>query len=227
MAIKVCPNGHHYNTDDNTTCPYCERNNSGGGWSEYGASSAMSNYGGNSWGGSTEDDGGATAAFDGNSWDGSTKNDGGATSAFGGNSWGGSTENDINPGETQIAWDKDKYKQQPVVGWLVCIDGPDKGKDFVLHGAKCTIGRRKDSSVCLTDTKISRDGFPALVVYDDRKSHNFYLASGDAASHNNVELSGSMLLGQSLISPYDEIRIEDTVLVFVPFCRKDFFWSEG
>ena len=132
-----------------------------------------------------------------------------------------------DPDETQVAWGTKEYNHQPVVGWLVCIEGPDKGKDFSLHGAKTSIGRKKDSSIRLADPKISRDGYPALIVYDDRKTHKFYLASGDASSRNNVELGGNMLLGQCVINPYDEIRIEDTVLVFVPFCGDDFNWSEN
>ena len=129
-------------------------------------------------------------------------------------------------GATEPFWNKDEYSSQPVVGWLVCIEGQDKGKDFCLHGAKCTIGRHRTSSVVLSDPHISREGYPALVVYDERKTHRFYLASGDAASHNNVELNGNMLLGQSVLNPYDEIRIEDTALVFVPFCGDDFYWED-
>lgn len=254
MSIKVCPNGHHYNTDDNASCPYCEQSkyNNGFDWSEVELSGETSAMGG--WNRQTEPDGGwddktnvmsesgNNGAFNGGNLDGRTEplegnrrngsmgqryQDDIRTSAMSAGSfnWGNSVPRANDSEETQAAWAQKEYQQQPVVGWLVCIDGPDKGKDFCLHGAKSAIGRRKDSAVLLTDTKISRDGFPALIVYDDRKSHRFYLASGDASSHNNVELAGNMLLGQSLLNPYDEIRIEDTVMVFVPFCGEDFHWN--
>ncbi len=197
MSIKICPNGHHYNTDDNPTCPYCAKVKSREvrvGWKN---SEPV-----------LPDD--------------TLK-----------------TEPLYSPGEepmktvpltpqdekTQIAY-REENRPEPVVGWLVCVDGPDKGIDFCLRGVKNTIGRRKDSSVCLSDPRISRDGFPALVVYDDRKSHKFYLAGGDSSSQNPVELQGNMLLGQSVLNPYDEIRIEDSVLIFVPFCGEDFHWEE-
>ena len=246
MANVVCPKGHHYNPDDNPTCPYCEREAAGQGdydWSEVDVS-GTTEYMSRSRGyiGSTEVIGnrgfggsGGTEVL-GNRGFGSS----GGTEVLGnrgfGSSGGGTEVTDGNtrgpwgkqpdPNMTTPAWDKKEYQHQPVVGWLVCIEGPDKGKDFSLHGAKSSIGRKKDSSICLEDPKISRDGYPALIVYDDRKSHKFYLASGDANSRNNVELDGNMLLGQSVINPYDEIRIEDTVLVFVPFCGEDFYWED-
>ncbi len=197
MSITICPNGHHYNTDDNPTCPYCEKVKSRDiriGW--YNPDSDSLNdipktepiYG-------IHDEPMKTVPL---------------------------TPQDD---KTQIAFLKED-EPQPVVGWLVCIEGPDKGIDFCLQGVKSTIGRRKDSSVCLSDPRISRDGFPALVVYDDRKSHRFYLANGDSSSQNTVELQGNMLLGQSILNAYDKIRIEDTVLMFVPFCGEDFYWED-
>ncbi len=231
MAIKVCPNGHHYNTDDNDSCPYCEQSNSGGSfnWSEVDISENTSAMGGG-WDRRTAPVGGfgRTGSAATGDWDIPTQEIG---ESGRGKPWtrgtGEETEEfpgSVDPGPTQEEWRKE-YQHQPVVGWLVCIEGPDKGRDFGLHGAKSTIGRRGDSAVCLTDPKISRNGYPALVVYDDRKLHRFYLVSGNASSHNLVELNGEMLLGQSILNPYDEIQIEDSVMVFVPFCGEDFNWK--
>ena len=193
MAIVRCPNGHKYDSDFNSSCPYCAVSGDSSGWDDIGLSSEF-------------DDPGPI-------WNDNTQ----------------SIHDDFDPngpGVTEPYWNKAEYSSQPVVGWLVCIEGKDKGKDFCLHGAKSSIGRHQSSSVVLSDTRISREGFPALIVYDDRKTHRFYLASGDAASHNNVELNGNMLLGQSELNPYDEIRIENTVLVFIPFCGDDFYWKD-
>ncbi len=207
MSIKVCPNGHHYNTDDNSECPICAQSKSKSSfdWTAADLSDDTSAMGG--WNRKTENDEGFWHSY----YSFIPDTDLGA--------------NDADPGPATEEY-RNEYQQQPVVGWLVCIDGPDKGKDFCLHGAKSAIGRRMESAVRLTDLKISREGYPALIVYDDRKTHRFYLASGDASSHNNVELDGNMLLGQILLNPYAEIRIEDTVLVFIPFCGEDFHWKE-
>lgn len=229
MRIVECPKGHKYNIDDNPTCPYCERESGSQGsydWSEVDMSGGTEVIGRNRGGYS-----GGTEVIGNRGYSGGTE-------VIGGGDTAGGTEviSRVNPWDdrkpprdeniTTPAWDQKEYQHQPVVGWLVCIEGPDKGKDFSLHGAKSSIGRREGSSIRLEDPKISRDGYPALIVYDDRKSHKFYLASGDASARNNVELDGNMLLGQSVINPYDEIRIEDTVLVFVPFCGEDFYWED-
>ncbi len=193
MPIKICPNGHHYNTDDNPTCPYCAK-----------VKSRDIRIG---WKAADEETLKTEPLY------------------VGGEEPMKTVPLMPQDDKTQIAY-QEEDSPQPVVGWLVCTEGPDKGRDFSLQGIKFTIGRRKDSSVCLSDPRISRDGFPALIVYDDRKSHKFYIASGDASSKNSVELQGNVLLGQSVLNAYDEIRIEDTVLIFVPFCGEDFYWEE-
>lgn len=229
MIDKVCPNGHHYNPDDNDRCPYCEKVNSyNDEWSEeIDIPEKTSLLGG--WNNPTEQvndrDFRTQAIGFQNNGNRKTSETDDRTRPVNGNGFVWTPPNDLDSDHTSTSWSREEYQQQPVVGWLVCIEGPDTGKDFPLHGAKSTIGRSQQSSVCLTDPKISRTGYPALIVYDDRKTHHFYLVSGDASSQNNVELDGNMLLGQSIIEPYSEIRIEDTALVFVPFCGDDFFWK--
>ena len=246
MAIKVCPNGHHYNTDDNLTCPYCERESGSDNNYDWTAvdvtEQSETSISSRNKGGTViiPTNGNNNRGYQGNtepigigSINNADSDNGGKTvplkpMGYYPNNHPESVPDPekTEPGWGESGWGSKEYSHQPVVGWLVCIEGPDKGKDFSLHGAKTSIGRKKDSSIRLADPKISRDGYPALIVYDDRKTHRFYLASGDASSRNNVELGGNMLLGQSIINPYDEIRIEDTVLVFVPFCGDDFNWSE-
>lgn len=252
MAIKICPNGHRYNTEMNESCPICERERQGGGdfgWGEVDLSmETRAQYGGGGWSEfqATEVSTGSDIGWSDVSVP-TERSDRLPDSGFGSDPtqiigadptagrkdpWdenldptkrvGRKGPETLTPATEQI-----EYQKQPVVGWLVCIEGPDKGRDFPLHGAKSTIGRKPGSSVLLSDMLISRDGFPALIVYDTKKTHKFYLASGDAASQNNVELGGELLLGQSVINPYDEIRIENTTLVFVPFCGDDFYWEEN
>ncbi len=238
-SITTCPNGHRYNSDINDKCPYCERekaNNSSvfseinmsdntvpiGGWNSSTVPDSPWNFGTERVGDGDQD--GRTVPLGSNNYENNLEDEGTQVLKKD-HEWG--SPNHTEEPELKTTGNYDEYQHQPVVGWLVCIEGPDKGKDFCLHGAKSTIGRRAGSAVCLTDLKIARTGFPALIVYDDRKTHRFYLASGDASAQNNVELDGNMLLGQSIIEPYAEIRIEDTVLVFVPFCGDDFYWKEN
>ena len=49
-------------------------------------------------------------------------------------------------------------KKPPVTGWLVCINGDEKGNDYRLHAGKNFVGRSQAMDVVLTDDKsISRE----------------------------------------------------------------------
>ena len=62
---------------------------------------------------------------------------------------------------------------QPVTGWLVCVEGGEKGKDYRLHSGKNFIGRSpKMDVVVLKDDHIAREKH-ASIVYDP-KGHGFY-----------------------------------------------------
>jgi hypothetical protein len=57
----------------------------------------------------------------------------------------------------------------PVVGWLVRVGGPDKGRDFRIHGEKNFIGSSPSMDIALTsDDSVSRDKH-ASVAYDPRQ----------------------------------------------------------
>src|SRR5580700_1534258 len=47
-----------------------------------------------------------------------------------------------HPGATvRVGAGAKTLKTEPVVGWLVCLEGPDRGKDYRLHNEKNYIGR--------------------------------------------------------------------------------------
>lgn len=102
----------------------------------------------------------------------------------------------------------------PVVGWLVIIDGPDKGIDFRLHAGVNAVGRNADQDVCLAnDMTVSGEHFS--VVYD-MKGHNYFVAPGKGK--NLVYVNDSPLIGNAIpLKDGDMIRAAGTTLVFVPF----------
>ena len=40
-------------------------------------------------------------------------------------------------------------KVNPVVGWLVCLEGPDRGHDYPLRAGTNAIGRSPSMEVCI------------------------------------------------------------------------------
>ncbi len=109
----------------------------------------------------------------------------------------------------------------PVRGWLVCIEGGKKGRDFRLHSEKNFIGRTRSNDVCLDfDESISRDTC-AIISYDVKKNR-FWLQPGEGKS--NIYVNEDILLLPKELSSYDKIQIGRTVLIFVPFCSDKFTW---
>jgi hypothetical protein len=112
----------------------------------------------------------------------------------------------------------------PVVGWLVCVAGPDRGRDFRLHSEKNFIGRSEKMDVCIRgDNSISRENH-AIVTFDPR-SQSFKLQPGDGRAL--VYLNGQGVDLPVNLSPYDTIELGETRLQFVPFCGEQFRWEQG
>lgn len=113
-------------------------------------------------------------------------------------------------------------KVQPVTGWLVCMTGKERGKDFRLHVGKNFIGRSQSMDVVLVDDKkISRNKH-CSVIYDP-KGDLFYVS---AEGGNLVYLNDELLETSKELEEDDKITIGDTRLVFIPFSRGKRKWEE-
>lgn len=110
----------------------------------------------------------------------------------------------------------------PVVGWLVSINGSEKGRDYRIHSDNNFIGRSEKMDICIRgDDTISRVNH-AVVAYDMREKI-FYFAPGEGRSINRI--NGKAILGMTELHAYDEIEIGQTKLVFIPLCGERFEWS--
>lgn len=121
-----------------------------------------------------------------------------------------------------VAVIKKKLGIDPVVGWLVCIEGPDKGTDYRLHADNNYIGRDPSMDVCIAgDDTVTRERH-ALVTYD-YETETFYIAP--TGGKKNPRLNGKPVLTALELAPYDRIQLGETVLLFVPFCSEQFSWK--
>ncbi|MBL8233680.1 MAG: FHA domain-containing protein [Bryobacterales bacterium] len=110
----------------------------------------------------------------------------------------------------------------PVVGWLVCMEGPDRGKDYRLHSEKNFIGRAASMDVCVSgDDAISREKH-AVVTFEPKKQ-TFWLSPGE--SSGLVYLNGDILHLPAPLKDRDVIEIGKTKLVLVPFVSGEFRWE--
>ena len=127
------------------------------------------------------------------------------------------------PGITRrIGMDAAPGKIDPVVGWLVCLEGPDRGRDFRLHAEKNFIGRAPQMDICIPgDDAVSREKH-GVVIFDPRKQV-FWTLPGD--SSGLVYLNGEIVHGPTQIKRDDVLEIGQTRLALIPFCGDKYNWT--
>lgn len=110
----------------------------------------------------------------------------------------------------------------PVVGWLVCTKGAEKGKDYRIYGKNNTIGRDERSDICIKgDKAISRENHAKLAY--DRKHNNFHIIPADGAEV--VYLNDEPVYVPTVLKAYDLLEIGESQFLFVPFCCDKFKWE--
>ena len=212
MAIAECPNGHLYDPTMYQSCPYCAGSASVINFDQAGAP-PVGGYGGTvapaGFGRAAEPAVNKTVPVQ-------RGEDAGKTVAP--ESY---RKKEAEENKTVGAFRK-KYDLEPVVGWLVCVEGADKGKDFHLYARINTIGRSSENDVCIKgDSTISRESH-ARLAYDPR--HNsFQLIPGD--STNNIYLNDQPLYMPGKLEAYDVMELGQSKFVFVPLCCDRFQWE--
>lgn len=107
-----------------------------------------------------------------------------------------------------------------VTGWIVCTDGPQKGRDYRIGHGINWVGRRPDMDIYIReDPDIAAERHCAL-VYDGR-GNRFYLLNGKG----NTYLNGNILEQSELLKAGDVIEIGRSTFEFIPFCREGRTWE--
>ena len=136
-----------------------------------------------------------------------------------------------DPGHTRIigynaAPVSDSQKQiEPVVGWVVVIDGLGKGNFRAVHPGSNTIGRNANQRISIDfgDDTISAEQ-QAFLVYDGKK-RQFQLVP-NLGRPNLVHLNDAALLANTELKARDKITVGRTMLMFMPLCGPEFDWSD-
>lgn len=117
---------------------------------------------------------------------------------------------------------KDEKLVRPVVGWLVCISGPDMGKDYRLVAGHNFVGRADDMNVSIKgDNAISRSKH--CVVTFEPVQTRFYVSPGE--SHELSYLNGNVVLSTMQLVGNDILTIGKSKLIFIPCCSEVFHWD--
>lgn len=222
MEIVRCEKGHFYDAEQCSCCPTCAKEGSGDVMFDYGKTEPI---------GATmpADNGGMGFVPGGNV--GATQPAGGAFDyaptepGFGPQNGGVADYTPTMPIAPVSSGTENTASSifNPIVGWLVCIEGPDKGADYRIYGQYNFIGRAMNMDICIrNDNHISNE--KAAVVAYDPKSKKFLFAPG--TGHNLVYVNDEMIAGSVMLKPYDELTIGVTKLLFVPLCGERFDWND-
>jgi len=109
-----------------------------------------------------------------------------------------------------------------VVGWLVVIEGPGRGRSLPIGFGVTGIGRGDSDRISLNfgDSEISRDRH-AVLTYD-HKGRRFFIQHGGGA--NLTYVGDDPVLQPMELRGREVIGIGQTKLCFVPFCSPEFGW---
>lgn len=114
-----------------------------------------------------------------------------------------------------------QFGGEPVTGWLVCVAGKNRGRDYRIHPARNFIGRSAGMDICIFDDPQVEQREHAALVYDPH-SHKFLLQPGQGAvSVNKQPLTRVVTLQEG-----DILEIGGASYSFVPFCKEGRTWDD-
>ena len=201
MEIKMieCPNGHYYNAAVHASCPECSKR----GDSSF-PQTAPPNAGSAVASAPVGETIGQTMPANAAAASGAAVNPFSVPTTPGGNL----------AGDSQL---------EPVVGWLVCIEGPLRGVDFRIHAGYNYIGREEGDIHIHGDSQISRQKHAVISFYAKRQTFHI----GPADGRNIIELNDEPVFNSVEMKSYDVLTIGSTKLMLVAMCGSRFNWNEG
>ncbi len=197
MAMKRCEHGHHYDTAKHSSCPAC-----GVDGLDIGATNPKRKDNPNK-----------------EPTDGSLLSDPGKEKSTRDRRQKPPVEQEE---DKTIALIFKKLGMDPVVGWLVCVEGKDRGRDYRIRSSKNFIGRSERMQICIKgDDSISSEKHAAIGF--EPKKQTFSLLPGESTEH--VYLNEEVVYVPTKLKPYDIIALGQTKLMFVPLCGEHFQWK--
>lgn len=202
MEMKKCEKGHYYDASIHAECPYCMNEGSG----NVGKTMALDSSAGVSSGN------GNTIPLSSVSADANVTKPLFAVVQSAGD----------DEGRT-VALIQTDLGIDPVVGWLVCLSGKEKGRDYRIHSDNNYVGRSEKMDVCIRgDETISREN-QAVITYDTNDSRYFF-SPGDGRSI--VRVNDKAVFQTVELKAYDRLVIGKTELLFIPLCGEKFVWEK-
>lgn len=211
MKLVRCDKGHYYDGDKFQTCPHCQTSDG-----DDGLTVAMS---------SSSNDAVSTV---------STQNQSVETQKEIAPSMSIKDAVNLNATVTVDSDDDDDVKtvrlgssvlseKEPVVGWLVGLNGDCFGESFILKAGKNFIGRSANMDVVIKgDNAVSREKHAILIF--EPKAKIFIAQPGEA--RELFYLNDEVVLNNIQMKKNDVICLGNTKLMLIPCCDEAFNWDD-
>jgi hypothetical protein len=198
MEVARCKNGHYYDRGKYDKCPYCG--------ADFGAEAEMQR--------TIESD---------SIREQKTMPKGVQPAAISDPLREAKTQAHLGQGEAKtVGYFTNKIGIDPVVGWLICVEGPERGRDYRLHYGRNFIGRSAKMDVCIVeDDQISRNNH-ASIVYEP-KNNEFILMAGEGVE---ITLNGALADKPEKLKDGDSIKLGASTLEFIAYCKGETRWEE-
>lgn len=113
-----------------------------------------------------------------------------------------------------------KMGSDPVVGWLVCSDGAEKGRDYRLHSGRNFVGRSDKMDIVIKDDpEITRDDHCSIVY--EPKGGGFMIVAGTGTI---TFINGKRVDDPVTMEDGDKLEIGKCTFVFIPYCKEGRKW---
>lgn len=111
---------------------------------------------------------------------------------------------------------------QPVCGWLVCEAGPERGNSYKINAGRNFVGRSYKSDIVIyDDTSVSRENHCSVIF--EPKTNKFYIMPSENAI---TMINGKVLKDADEITEDDQIKVGETVLRMIPYCKEGRGWDD-
>lgn len=108
-----------------------------------------------------------------------------------------------------------------MVGWLVCVHGNERGRDYRIHEGWNFAGRSHTEDISIQDRYVSRRKHFSI-VYEERKNQ-FMIVPGEGTI---TYLDGKLLTRAQILTEDMTIYAGKSELMFRRFCRGEMKWCD-
>lgn len=107
----------------------------------------------------------------------------------------------------------------PVAGWLVCMEGKERGRDYPIRTGRNFVGRARSMDIVISDDLMVSREKHFSIAYEPHNS-SFAIIAGQGDTY----LNGKRVTEPMDLFDSDIIEVGESKFVFVPYCTKERKW---